>query len=132
MYLHNETYRTYLLFAKMEVGKFLQGHSESGFDENLYMSRENMKNLSREQQMEMAYFPVSVMVVEENYEITDRHTDVITNTSVRAKRPPRGSKSAPRGLHEDFPAPSALMLRLGTDLGPVLDVFWGPRDLENQ
>lgn len=93
MYLHNETYRTYLLFAKMEVGKFLRGHYESGFDENLYMSRENMKNLSTEQQMEMAYFPVSVMVVEENYEITDRHTDVITNTSVRAKRPTRRTSS---------------------------------------
>ena len=71
MYLHNESYITYLLFAKVQNSVlFSQSHpTMSKFDEKLYFSRDQIDGLSDEQLHEYSYYPVSVMVVEENFGI---------------------------------------------------------------
>ena len=73
MYLHNETYKTYLLFAKMRNGNLFFDPKNpwitSKFDEKLYFSKDKYSTITSEQSNDENYFPVSVMVVEENFGI---------------------------------------------------------------
>ena len=99
MYLHNETYRTYVLFAKVQIRKLLgegQPNHMTGFEEVVYMSRDVLKHLTEEQSKREYYFPVSVMVVEENYEVQEPPPTFVTEASVialaNAKR--RGKRQA--------------------------------------
>ena len=68
-YLHNETYKTYLLFAKMDIRTYMVTHHMNSFDEKLYQTRDVIEGMSINQCKLQAYFPVSVMVVEENFYI---------------------------------------------------------------
>lgn len=74
-YLHHEDYRTYVLFAKLKLDDYFRDGMDkymSSFDEELYMTREAMTNLSNDQKNDSAYFPVSVLVVDESRDVIDK------------------------------------------------------------
>ena len=67
--------KTYLLFVRMRIDEYFCGGADyamSTFDEKLYMSRKDINSLNNEQRTDFAYFPVSVMVVDEKYKIVDK------------------------------------------------------------